>query len=72
VKPTIQAPAATPPCLLVSIPFLGHLDPLLRLGGELQRRGWEVVVAAHECMRGHAFRELPGARFESLGASEQF
>jgi hypothetical protein len=33
--------------LFTAIPFVGHLNPLIRQAEQLQRRGWRVGIAAH-------------------------
>jgi UDP:flavonoid glycosyltransferase YjiC (YdhE family) len=54
--------------LFTAIPFVGHLNPLLRQAAELARRGFRVGVAAHEEMRGHVEGQEPGVAFVSLGS----
>lgn len=61
--------------LFVSIPFVGHITPLLRQAEELARRGWQVRIASAEEIR--AFVEADsctaqGVRFISLGKLSQF
>ena len=53
--------------LFTAIPFVGHLNPLLRQAEELQRRGWRVAVAATTEARPHILREHPGLPFVDLG-----
>jgi UDP:flavonoid glycosyltransferase YjiC (YdhE family) len=56
-----------PYVLFVAIPFVGHLNPLLRQAEELRRRGWRVGVAAMQDMAGHIAAEAPGVPFVDLG-----
>jgi UDP:flavonoid glycosyltransferase YjiC (YdhE family) len=53
--------------LFTAIPFVGHLNPLLRQAEELQRRGWRVGVAAMREMGAHIAAEAPGVPFVDLG-----
>ena len=53
--------------LFTAVPFVGHLNPLLRQARELQRRGWRVAIAATAEMRGHVEREAPSLPFIDLG-----
>jgi UDP:flavonoid glycosyltransferase YjiC (YdhE family) len=64
-----RRPNGTPrAALFVSIPAIGHLNPLLKQGAELRRRGWRVAVASTEEMRAYmeGFTDL---RFVNLGPS---
>jgi MGT family glycosyltransferase len=56
-----------PFALLTALPFVGHLNPLLRQAEELQRRGWRVSVAATREMRDHIAAEAPSIPFVDLG-----
>lgn len=53
--------------LFTAIPFVGHLNPLLRQAEEMQRRGWRVGVAAMREMSAHIAAEAPGVPFVDLG-----
>jgi len=53
--------------LFTALPYVGHLNPLLRQAEELQRRGWRVGVAAASEMAAHVAREAPGIAFVDLG-----
>jgi UDP:flavonoid glycosyltransferase YjiC (YdhE family) len=39
--------------LFTAIPFIGHVNPLLRLAEALRRRGWRVAVAVHRELQAH-------------------
>jgi UDP:flavonoid glycosyltransferase YjiC (YdhE family) len=54
--------------LFTTIPFVGHLNPLLRQSAELARRGWRVDVAAHEEIRGHVEGKEACVGYVSLGS----
>lgn len=61
--------------LFVSIPFVGHLTPLLRQAEELARRGWRVRIASAEEMKPFVEADsciAQGVRFVSLGHLSQF
>lgn len=53
--------------LFTALPFVGHLNPLLRQAEELQRRGWRVAVASTREMADHCGREAPQIPFVDLG-----
>ena len=53
--------------LFTAIPFVGHLNPLMRQAAELARRGWRVAVAVHEEVREHV-EGVPGVAYLSLGS----
>ena len=53
--------------LFVSIPLVGHINPLFRQAEELRRRGWRVAVASTSDMAAHAARESP-VPFVDLGS----
>ena len=55
--------------LFVSIPLVGHINPLFRQAEALQRRGWRVAVASTSEMAAHAAREsaVPFLNLGSLG-----
>ena len=57
-----------PYALFTAIPFVGHLNPLLRQAEELQRRGWRVGVAAMREMGPHVAADAPGIPFVDLGS----
>ncbi len=54
--------------LFVAIPFVGHVNPLLRQASELGRRGWRAAVAVHEELVEHVRSEAPGVSILDLGA----
>jgi UDP:flavonoid glycosyltransferase YjiC (YdhE family) len=54
--------------LFAALPFVGHLNPLLRQAEELQRRGWRVAIAAASEMAPHVRGEAPAIPFVDLGA----
>ena len=54
--------------LFTAIPFVGHLNPLLRQAAELAQRGWRVAVATHEEIRGHVEGKHLGVEHVSLGS----
>ncbi|MEM8777848.1 MAG: glycosyltransferase [Cyanobacteria bacterium P01_G01_bin.49] len=61
--------------LFVSIPFVGHINPLLRQAEELARRGWRVGIAS--CREIQAYVEADpcicqGVYFIDLGTAAQF
>lgn len=56
-----------PYALFTALPFIGHLNPLLRQAEELQRRGWRVAVAATREMLPHLAREAPSIAAIDLG-----
>jgi UDP:flavonoid glycosyltransferase YjiC (YdhE family) len=56
-----------PYALFAAIPFVGHLNPLLRQAEELRRRGWRVGVAAMQDLAGHIAAEAQGVSFVDLG-----
>jgi UDP:flavonoid glycosyltransferase YjiC (YdhE family) len=61
--------------LFVSIPFVGHITPLLRQAEELARRGWRVRVASTEEIQSFVESDAGaalGVRFVSLGTASQF
>lgn len=53
--------------LFAGIPFVGHLNPLIRQAAELRRRGWRVAVATARELRPHVEAEAPGLPFTDLG-----
>lgn len=53
--------------LLTAIPYVGHLNPLLTLATELQRRGWRVAIASPTGAQAHVAAEAPGLPFVDLG-----
>jgi hypothetical protein len=54
--------------LFTAIPFIGHVNPLLRQAAELAHRGWRVAVATHEEIRAHVEGKHPGVEHVSLGS----
>ncbi len=54
--------------LFVSLPYVGHVNPLLRQAQALQRRGWRVGVAGMREMARHVAAEAPDIPFVDLGA----
>ncbi|MEO1637397.1 MAG: glycosyltransferase [Cyanobacteria bacterium J06631_9] len=61
--------------LFVSIPFIGHLTPLLRQAEELVRRGWHVRIASAEEIRPFVevdTRTAQSIHFISLGKLPTF
>ena len=57
-----------PYALFTAIPFVGHLNPLVREAQELQRRGWRVAIASYRELVPHLAREGPGVAIVDLGA----
>src|SRR5262245_36493470 len=55
--------------VLTSLPFFGHLGPLLAQGNELVERGWRVSVASLEDGRRY-LRDHPRLEFVSLGQAD--
>ena len=53
--------------LFTAIPFVGHLNPLLRQAEELARRGWRCGVATMSEARPHIERKARGVDFVDLG-----
>lgn len=53
--------------LFTAIPFVGHLNPLLRQASELRRRGWRAAVAVYEEQQAHVRTEAPGVSIVDLG-----
>lgn len=53
--------------LFVSIPLIGHLNPLIPQAEELARRGWRVAVASTREVRSHVERTSRGVEFVDLG-----
>lgn len=53
--------------LFTALPFVGHLNPLLRQAEALQRRGWRVGVAAMSELGAHIATDAPGIPFVDLG-----
>jgi len=53
--------------LFTALPYVGHLNPLLRQAEELRRRGWRTAVAATSEMLAHIERESPGMAVVDLG-----
>lgn len=61
--------------LFISIPFIGHLTPLLRQAEELARRGWQVRIASSEEIRPFVEADTciaQGIQFISLGKLSTF
>ena len=56
-----------PFALFAALPYVGHLNPLLRQAEELQRRGWRVGVATAQELGPHIAAEAPGVPFVDLG-----
>lgn len=54
--------------LFVSIPLIGHINPLLPQAEELARRGWRVALASTQNVRGHIERQSRGIEFVDLGS----
>jgi MGT family glycosyltransferase len=54
--------------LFTALPFVGHLNPLIRQAAALQRRGWRVAVASTREMAAHAHSEAPDVPFVHLGS----
>lgn len=53
--------------LFAAIPFVGHINPLLKQAAALRRRGWRVAVAAHRDLAAHVGAEAPDVPFVDLG-----
>lgn len=53
--------------LFVSIPLIGHLNPLIPQAEELARRGWHVALASTSEVRSHVERQAKGVEFVDLG-----
>ena len=53
--------------LFTAIPFVGHLNPLLRQAEELARRGWRCAVATMSEARPHVEGKARGVDFVDLG-----
>ncbi len=53
--------------LFVSIPLIGHLNPLIPQALELARRGWRVAIACTRELRAHVERQARGVGFVDLG-----
>src|SRR6185503_2088683 len=53
--------------LFTALPFVGHLNPLIRQAAALQRRGWRVAVASTREMAAHVHSEAPEVPFVDLG-----
>ncbi len=53
--------------LFVSIPLIGHLNPLIPQAEELARRGWHVAIACTQELRAHVERQARGVEFVDLG-----
>ena len=54
--------------LFTAIPFVGHLNPLMRQAKELQRRGWRVAIATYRELAPHLETEWPEVPLVDLGA----
>lgn len=54
--------------LFTALPYIGHLNPLLRQAQALQRRGWRVALTTTGEMAAHVNAEAPGVPFLDLGA----
>lgn len=57
--------------LFVSIPLIGHLNPLIPQAEELARRGWQVAIACTQELRAHVERQARGVAFVDLGPMGQ-
>ena len=53
--------------LFVTIPFVGHVNPLLAQAEELARRGWRTAVATTSEARHHVEGRAPGVPHLDLG-----
>jgi MGT family glycosyltransferase len=53
--------------LFTALPFVGHLNPLVRQAEALQRRGWRVAVASAREIGAHVRSEAPDVPFVDLG-----
>src|SRR5579884_2064867 len=53
--------------IFTSIPFLGHLNPLIRQADELSRRGWRTAVASLSEARAAIEANGNGVAFIDLG-----
>ena len=53
--------------LFVSIPLIGHLNPLIPQAEALARRGWRVALASTSEVRSHIERQARGVDFVDLG-----
>src|SRR5436190_1444424 len=53
--------------LFTALPFVGHLNPLIRQAAALERRGWRVAVASTREMAAHVRSEAPEIPFVDLG-----
>ncbi|NJR67049.1 MAG: glycosyltransferase family 1 protein [Leptolyngbyaceae cyanobacterium CRU_2_3] len=61
--------------LFISIPFVGHINPLLRQAEELARRGWQVGIASTREIQAYVEADScirEGVRFIDLGTVAQF
>ena len=61
--------------LFVSIPFVGHINPLLRQAEELARRGWRVGIASMREIQAYVEADPcmgQGVYFIDLGTAAQF
>jgi len=61
--------------LFVSIPFVGHINPLLRQAEELARRGWRVAIASTREIQAYVEADPcidQGVYFIDLGTAAQF
>ncbi len=54
--------------VFTALPYVGHVNPLLRMAAELQRRGWRVAIAMPRDLHAHIAREEPGLPLIDLGA----
>jgi MGT family glycosyltransferase len=53
--------------VFAALPFVGHLNPLLRQAEVLRDRGWRVAIATAREMAGHVTAEAPTVPFLDLG-----
>lgn len=53
--------------LFVCVPFIGHLNPLLRQAEELAQRGWRVSIASFEPIGDYIKKNFPAVHFISVG-----
>jgi UDP:flavonoid glycosyltransferase YjiC (YdhE family) len=54
--------------LFTAIPFVGHINPLVRQAEALRRRGWRTATAVHRELAAHVARESEGTTVVDLGA----
>jgi UDP:flavonoid glycosyltransferase YjiC (YdhE family) len=53
--------------LFTAIPYVGHLNPLMRQASELTRRGWRAAIAVHQELQPHVRAEAPDVAVVDLG-----